>query len=137
MGYVFTTGGFHGTADFDPGADTFTLTSAGDSDMFVQKLDAAGNLIWARAMGGTDSDYAASVAVDAQGNVYTTGSFRATADFDSGPDTHTLTVVGYMDMFVHKLSGPPEVTPESMPIAVWPVILTLLGLGALAIRRRR
>jgi hypothetical protein len=39
IGHVNTTGGFSLTADFDPGAGTFNLTSAGNSDIFVSKLD--------------------------------------------------------------------------------------------------
>ena len=64
-GNVYTTGEFQGTVDFDPGAGVFNLTSAGGDDIFVSKLDSAGNFVWAqqlgRASGGT---HAASVAVD-------------------------------------------------------------------------
>jgi hypothetical protein len=52
-GNVYTTGYFQGTVDFDPGAGTVNLSSAGSDDIFVQKLDASGNLVWARGMGGT------------------------------------------------------------------------------------
>ena len=37
-GRALTTGRFTATADFDPGADTFNLTSAGNNDIFVSKL---------------------------------------------------------------------------------------------------
>src|SRR4030095_10209395 len=37
-GSVYTTGNFSGTADFDPGAGTFNLTSVGSSDVFVSKI---------------------------------------------------------------------------------------------------
>ena len=40
-GNVYTVGKFQGTADFDPGAGTFNLTSAGSNDIFVSKLDSA------------------------------------------------------------------------------------------------
>ena len=40
---VYITGYFDGTADFDPGLATFNLTSAGSWDVYVSKLDAAGN----------------------------------------------------------------------------------------------
>ena len=72
---VYTVGCFFGTADFDPGAGTANLTSAGDSDIFVSKLDSNGNFVWARRMGGMSSDRALSVALDGSGNVYTVGQF--------------------------------------------------------------
>lgn len=55
-GNVYTTGSFYGTVDFDPGPGSFNLTSTGFSDIFVSKLDSAGNFVWAKRMGGTDYD---------------------------------------------------------------------------------
>jgi len=104
-GNVYTTGGFGGTVDFDPGPVTFNLTSAGVGNIFVSKLDRNGNLVWARAMGGTGFGRALDIAVDAQGNVYTTGFFVGTADFDPGPDSFNLTAVGRDDIFVSKLDA--------------------------------
>ena len=100
---VYTTGQFAGTVDFDPGAGVFNLTSAGSSDVFVQKLDNDGNFIWARTMGGTDLDAAQGISVDNAGNVYTTGLFNGIADFDPGPGVFILTSVGSFDAFLLKL----------------------------------
>ena len=102
-GNIYITGGFTGTADFDPGAGTFNLTSAGQNDIFVQKLDASGNLLWARRMGGTSYDIGRDIVVDGSGNVYTTGLFQASADFDPGAEAYNLTSAGYSDIFVQKL----------------------------------
>ena len=74
-GNGYTTGFFKGTVDFDPGAGTFNITSVGGRDIFITKLDAAGNLVWAKGMGGASDDEGFSIAVDASGNVYTTGYF--------------------------------------------------------------
>ncbi|MBL8062060.1 MAG: SBBP repeat-containing protein, partial [Anaerolineales bacterium] len=74
-GNVYTTGLFNGTADFDPGAGTANLTSAGGYDIFVSKLDAIGYFVWAKGLGGTANDVGYGIAVDASGNVYTTGYF--------------------------------------------------------------
>jgi hypothetical protein len=104
-GNVYTTGQFNDTADFNPGAGTANLTSAGALDIFVQKLDSDGNFVWAGAIGGTAGDIGQSIAVDATGNVYTTGLFSGTADFNPGGGTANLTAVGDTDIFVSKLSS--------------------------------
>src|ERR1041385_600638 len=62
-GNVYSTGYFSGTADFDPGAGVFNITSyGGPQDIFVSKLDANGNFVWAKRIGGTGGDFASSVA---------------------------------------------------------------------------
>lgn len=102
---VYSTGFFRGTADFDPGPATFNLTDAGNSDIFVSKLDASGNFVWAKRMGGANSDRGASINVDLAGNVYTTGDFHGTADFDPGAGTSNLVSAGFNDSFVSKLDA--------------------------------
>lgn len=110
---VYLTGAFTGTVDFDPGASTYNITSTGFdstgntaslSDAFVLKLTSAGAFSWAGALGGTKADAGNDVAVDASGNVYTTGYFTATADFDPGASTHNLVAAGSTDAYVSKLS---------------------------------
>ncbi len=104
-GNVYTTGSFGGTVDFNPGGGIANLTSAGSADIFVSKLDSAGNFVWARRMGGKIFDHASGIAVDGSGNVYTTGSFGDTADFDPGSGTASRTSGGGLDIFVSKLSS--------------------------------
>jgi hypothetical protein len=104
-GNVYTTGNFSGTADFDPGAGASNLTSAGGSDIFVSKLDSAGNFVYARQLGGTGNDLGFGLAVDGAGSVYTTGVFAGTADFDPGAGTFNLTSAGGNDAFVSKLDS--------------------------------
>jgi hypothetical protein len=48
-------------------------TNAGAWDAFLSKYDDAGNALWSRQLGTPLYDYALDVAVDAIGNVYTTG----------------------------------------------------------------
>ncbi len=104
-GNVVTTGHFDGVADFDPGAAVFNVTSAGEEDVFVSKLDSAGNFVWARRIGGTDIDSSYGVAVDENGSVYTTGSFRRAVDFDPGSGVFNLSAVLGADGFVSKLDS--------------------------------
>jgi hypothetical protein len=102
-GNIYTCGYFWSICDFDPGAGTYTMSTSGNSDIFVTKLDAAGNLVWARKMGGSNSDYVYSLTLDGSGNVLTTGEFYNTADFDPGPAAYTFTSTGFGDIFVSKL----------------------------------
>lgn len=106
VGNIYTTGSFNGIADFDPGATTFNLNAVGMGDIFISKLDAAGNFVWAKRMGGTSSQEGRSISVDASGNVYTAGYFYGVADFDPGVGTYTLSSVGLSDdAFVSKLDA--------------------------------
>jgi len=104
-GNVYTAGSFQSTVDFDPGAGTANLTSAGGSDIFVSKLDSNGNFVWAKSMGGTDYEGARGIAVSASGTVYTIGNFEGTADFDPGAGTANLTSAGFDDVFISKLDS--------------------------------
>jgi hypothetical protein len=54
---------------------SFTLTNAGNNDMFIVKYDADGNVIWAKSAGGTASDVGSSVTVDNSGYIYLAGYF--------------------------------------------------------------
>src|SRR5207253_4820 len=102
---VYVTGGFAGTVDFDPGPGTTLLTSLGSLDAFVAKFSSTGALVWARQLGGTSFDQGTGIAVDGAGNVFTTGLFQGTADFDPGAGTILLTSVGSLDVFVSKLAS--------------------------------
>ena len=103
-GNIYTTGGFHGTADFNPGAATASLTAPGADDIFISKLDASGNYVWAKAIGGTKDDIGYSIQVNALGNVYIAGSFKGYMDFDPGPGTAALFPNNNStDLFVLKL----------------------------------
>lgn len=100
---VYTTGNFEGTKDFDPGAGIFNLTATGNSASYISKLDASGNFVWAKHLGGTEQVWSRYLAVDGNNNVYTTGYFNGTADFDPSAATFDLTAIGSYDVFVQKI----------------------------------
>ncbi|MFO0875887.1 MAG: SdrD B-like domain-containing protein [Gemmataceae bacterium] len=104
-GQAHVAGRFQGAVDFDPGPGQALLTSQGDSDLFVARYNESGGLVWARRVGGPGSDAALGVGVDAAGNVYVTGTFRGTVDFDPGPGLTFLTSAGDSDAFVLKLDS--------------------------------
>ncbi len=104
-GDVYTTGYFQGTADFDPGAGTNNITSSGTGDLYILKLNSSGNFVWAISVGGTNFDEGNSITFDGSGNIYTTGYFQGTVDFDPGVGTNNLVSAGAADIFVLKLSS--------------------------------
>lgn len=101
---IIATGRFSGTTDFDPGIGTYDLTAVGDEDIVVLKLDSTGAFLWAITIGGSEDDAGRAVTTDGAGNIYLTGSFRQTADFDPGAATFPLTSEGGNDIFVLKLA---------------------------------
>jgi hypothetical protein len=101
-GNIYTTGSFEGIADLDPGPGSTVHLSAGDADVFVTKQAPDGSLIWSIHFGGTTEDYGEAIEVDADGNVYVTGYFNGTADFNPGSGQASLTSAGDYDIFVAK-----------------------------------
>jgi len=99
-GNLLVTGQFVGSVDIGGGP----LTPAGECAIFVAKLSGAhGSHIWSKGFGttGCTSDQQ-QVAVDATGNVLTTGDFNTgTVDFGGGP----MTGAASLNIFVAKFSG--------------------------------
>ncbi|WP_118949883.1 T9SS type A sorting domain-containing protein [Taibaiella helva] len=111
-GAVYTAGAFIETADFDPGAGVSALTAgAGKVNTYLQKLDAEGNFEWVKNL---DNQYQTStgfdimpltVDVDASGNVYTSGTFKNTVDFDPDAGIYNLTAATPASHFILKLAS--------------------------------
>ncbi len=102
-GNIYVTGFFVGTVDFDPGVGVASLTGTGaTADIFFAKYDAAGNYLLAKSMGSTSVDHGISIAVDASSNIYITGTFDGTVDFDPGAGVANLIGAGGGDMYFAK-----------------------------------
>jgi hypothetical protein len=103
-GNVYATGEFNSaTADFNPGGGGGMLTPVGGTDVFLAKYDAGGNFLWAKNMGGSNTDIGYDLTVDGKGNVCMTGRFNsATADFNPGGSGGTLLTAGGIDIFVAR-----------------------------------
>lgn len=102
-GYIYSTGYFDSDLDFDPNNGTTILTNAGYSDVYVQKLDPNGNLVWAASVAGTGTDIGDALALDTHGNVVVTGEFNNTADFDPNQGVFNIAVESqYQSAFQFK-----------------------------------
>ena len=96
-GNIYITGKFYDAATFG----SFSLTSNGDDDIFVAKMDSSGNWLWITGAGGSDSERSKSISLDSAENIYVTGSFYDTTTFGS----HSLTSNGGSDVFVAKMDA--------------------------------
>ena len=104
-GNVYVTGGFN-SSSIDFGGEwilynTGTNAGSGYGDMFIAKYDEGGNIQWAKKAGGSDNDYGNSIATDAIGNIYVTGTSNS-SDLTFGFVTPPLTYGGSYDMFIVK-----------------------------------
>ena len=104
-GNIYINGYFDGTSDFDPGNAVFNMTASGSTDIYVCKLNNNGNFLWAKKIGGTASEAAYSIALDVQNNIYITGFFWGTVDFDPGPPVYNLVSNGFGDGYILKINA--------------------------------
>ncbi|MFT3909604.1 MAG: hypothetical protein QM737_09280 [Ferruginibacter sp.] len=111
-GNIYYDASFQNTVDFDPGPGVFNLTATGTSDICISKLNTAGDFLWAKQIASvpTTRNFSYCLTLDSIGNIYLTGSFKGTVDFDPGPAVHNLTSVSYpfatsTNVFILKLDN--------------------------------
>ncbi len=81
-GDIVVTGYFQATLNFSN--STQTLTSAGNSDIWIAKYSGSnGNLLWAVSAGGNSYDYGHSITIGQNNSVIVAGEFKTTASFGS------------------------------------------------------
>ncbi|WP_437671835.1 SBBP repeat-containing protein [Sorangium sp. So ce131] len=101
-GNAIVTGRFRGALDLGErrGGERVTLESRGGSDVFLAKLDAEGQLLWAKQLGDAEHQEGTGVAVDREGNILLVGSFVGTIDLVDAQ------IHGFAksDMFIAKLT---------------------------------
>lgn len=104
--------GITSSSDFPTTPGAFQLTKAGLIDSFVTKLNASGSaLIYSTYVGGGGEEYAAAIAVDAQGNAHCTGTIIE-GNFPVTPGAFQTTFRGgyedpseWGDAYVYKLNA--------------------------------
>jgi hypothetical protein len=101
-GNRYLTGSFRERATFGAASGAVTLTSRGQDDAFIVKLDATGALVWVRQIGGIMMDQGRGLALAGDGSLYVTGLFNATANF-VGSNVR-LSSRGQSDIFIARYS---------------------------------
>ena len=93
-GNVYIVGGFIGTTSF-----SFTVPAyitAQFKDFYIEKFDRNGNFIWVKTLGSFGEDECNGIYIDAQKNIYLTGYFDNTVDFDPGPGVYAMSAGPYI-----------------------------------------
>jgi len=77
------------------------LVDNGQQDIFLLKMDAAGNYIWAKNFGGTKNESVSDLHLDNSGNIYMSGSFAGSFTFGSSqistPESSMKILIGKCD----------------------------------------
>jgi hypothetical protein len=104
---IYVVGDFYGSADFNPGAGTFTMSAGTAYATFILKLNAYGQFVWAKRL-LTKSQYnPLGIQLDKQNNVYIGGTYQGTVDFDPGTGVQLRTSLGntFINAYLLKLSS--------------------------------
>jgi Secretion system C-terminal sorting domain len=103
VGNVYTTGDLNGTVDFNPSALGVANLLAANGTSYISKLNTAGNYVWAKQL--KTAGYAVNTQIDDTGNLYLSGIYALTIDFDPGPDINNITSNGSNDIYTLKLNS--------------------------------
>jgi len=106
-GYLYSTGTFSGVSNFDS-TGILSLTSNGGKDIYISKVNpSTGDFIWVKGIGGALDDQGLSITgfdmPPGGDDLYITGSFEGTVDFDPGAGVANLTSAGGSDIFILNL----------------------------------
>ena len=103
------------TGDYDPGPkEDWHYCTLGNRGAFLSKFDADGDFLWARTWCSTYEDpyqmlwadvFGTGVLVDENQDVYVTGTYASTVDFDPGPGEDLHSTTGGSDCYLIKF-GP-------------------------------
>lgn len=77
-----------------------TSASKGLLDYWIIKIDANGNVLWDKTYGGTKNDFAESIAIDNNSNIFISGSSVSPMSGDKTEDTY-----GSYDFWILKLDN--------------------------------
>lgn len=95
-GGTYVIGDFTGTANFGP---SISITSLGQRDIYVARINECGEFTWVHRYGGTGNDLGKDIAMDADGDLYVVGTTNGTLT----DNAQTITSAGGNDGWVARL----------------------------------
>ncbi len=88
----------------------------GFRECFVISLSSEGQIVWEKEIGGKRHDFGYGLALNSRGEIFVTGCFQDTVDFDPGEGIDLTNSKSSADMFVIKL--------DSLGMYIWKGILS-------------
>lgn len=107
-GAVYLVGNFNYQTDFCPGPEVFMVQTVGFVDAYMLKLNNEYQFEWVYPFGGEDLDDCASVWLDENNDIYLTGVFYYSVDFDAGPGEFIVESWGDGDNYLLKINSAGE-----------------------------
>lgn len=101
---VYTLGSFKETVVFGSGEQQTVLISNGNNDTYLSKYDREGTFLWVRQFGGAQSDEIRHLGINNQADLFISGSFQGTMDFDPGAGVDEYISGAQRDFFLIKLN---------------------------------
>ncbi|MGZ4044402.1 MAG: SBBP repeat-containing protein [Bacteroidia bacterium] len=86
---------------------TYTLSNAGNNDIFIASYSSSGTALWANSFGGNQSDEVFNMCTDSNGNFYIAGAFQSSS---LSIGSTTLNNAGNYDIVVAKFD------PSGLPM---------------------
>jgi len=100
IGNVYSIGYFNANASF--GNSTQSLLALNGNDIFVQKSNPNGQVIWVKRFGGNANDRGLKISLGLANEIYITGTYTGTISFGSFT---LVSVENSIDVFLVKLDG--------------------------------
>lgn len=105
--YLYVSGVFNGTTDFDPSENTFNLEPSRYGNFFLAKYSINGAFIWAKMMTHSNEfgyGRPSRLQMDQDNNVYMGGSITGTFDMDPSDESYVIVSQGEFnqDGFISK-----------------------------------
>ncbi|HLP14508.1 MAG TPA: T9SS type A sorting domain-containing protein [Flavobacteriales bacterium] len=101
---VFICGSFRGVADFDPGTSYLPLTASEHQGYFA-RYNSNGNYVWAQAVTGGTGTRIHTIELGPSSDIYLTGYFTDTCDFDKDAPLVSPVIFGNCDIFSSRYSN--------------------------------
>jgi hypothetical protein len=108
QGNSYVLADFYDSLVYDSSASGLSvfMSNPGLSNIYLAKYSPAGNLLWAKNLGGISIDYSKDLALDTAGNVYVTGGFYKTIYLNPlVSNADTLRSKGQQDIFIAKYTS--------------------------------